>query len=182
MFILASQLENLPILSLRHGQPVAVSGHLIVDPDKLAVVAMYCQAGAGLAGWRKSTAVIMVRDIREVAREGIVIDSLEDIEEVGEIVRLKDIIDKRFKPKASLVISESGHQLGKVEDYTVHVRSFLIQKLYVKQSLIKNILLNSLVIDRSQVVEVTARHIVVRDASAKDRHAALSPRPVQPSA
>ncbi|MBW3538194.1 hypothetical protein KY386_01740 [Candidatus Parcubacteria bacterium] len=178
MYILASHLDGLPILSLRNGQPVALAGQTVIDPDKLEVVAVYCQSGSG--PWRKNTAVILARDIREVAREGIVIDSLEDIEEVSEIVRLKAVIDKHFQPKGAPVMTESGHQLGKVEDYTINVKSFLIQKLYVRQSIIKNLLLNNLVIDRSQVVQVTPQGIVVRDASVKDKRPALSPRPISP--
>ena len=161
MFILASQLKDHPIISLQNGQVVAVAGDLLIDSATLTVAAVYCHSG----GWKKETNVLMMRDVRQVAREGLVIDSLEDIEDVAEIVRLKVIIESGFRLMGIAVINESGDHLGHVEDFTVHLESYKVQKLYLKQSLLKNLLLNNLVIDRSNILEVTNQHIVVRDAT-----------------
>lgn len=170
---MASHLNNLPIISLRNGYVVARTGKPIVNQTKLEMVAVYCQTG----GWRKTKAVIMARDIREVAREGLVIDSLEDIEDVEEIVRLKTVIEQRFEPIGVNVVTEAGSNLGKVEDFTLNVKTFQIQKLYVKQSLLKNLLLNNLVIDRAQITDVTSKQITVRDATVPK--AGLAAHPVE---
>ncbi len=164
MYVLASHIKNLPVISLLNGQIVATAGTPIVSRDRLELMAVYCFMGTGMTLWRKNTTVIMTRDIREIAREGLVIDSLEDIEDVAEIVRLKDVVNQKFNPVGLTVVNESGQQLGKVEDFTINLESYKLQKLYVKQSLMKNLLLNSLVIDRAQIVDVTNKIITVRDA------------------
>ncbi len=179
MYVLASSLKNLSIISLLNGQVVSTVSGPIVNPDKLEVVAVYCLNGA----WRKRSSVVMTRDIREIAREGLVIDSLEDIEDASEIVRLKAVIDRHYSPMGANVVTESGHKLGKVEDYTIETLSYKIQKLYLKQSLLKNLLLNSLVIDRSQIVDVTPSAIIVKDSTVavplkKPTAAVLAPQPV----
>jgi uncharacterized protein YrrD len=173
MYILASHIKNLPVLSLQNGAPVATTGEPIINRDKLELVAVYCKSGF----WRQSTHVIMSRDIREIARQGLVIDSLDEIEEIGEIVRLKKIVDARFNPIGMNVVTEAGDALGKVEDYTLNVKGFHIQKLYVKQSILKNLLLNNLVIDRTQIVEIADKKFVVRDAKLPKAKLAPSPIP-----
>lgn len=162
--MLASSLKNLPVISLLNGQVVSTVESAIINPDKLELVAVYCQNGI----WRKSTSVIMARDIREIAREGLVINSLEDIEDASEIVRLKAVIERKYNPIGSDVITQSGEKLGKTEDYSIETTSYKIQKLYLKQSLLKNLLLNNLIIDRIQIVDVTPNTIIVKDATLTD--------------
>jgi len=171
MYALASQLLNLPIVSLQTGQTVAVAGRPIVNPDTLSLVALYCQAGR----FRPGNAVLLVRDIRQVGSDGIVIDSFEDIEDASEIVRLGSVIQQRFNPIGIAVINESGQRLGKVEEYTVNLDNYQIQKLYLKQSVIKNLLLNNLVVDRTQIIDVKPRQITVRDATVKESLMAAVP-------
>jgi uncharacterized protein YrrD len=181
MYVLASSLKHLPVISLHNSQIVSSVTEPIVNPDNLEVVAVYCQSGF----WRKRDSVIMTRDIREIAREGLVIDSLEDIEDASEIIRLKRIIEKQYNPIGAYVITESQAKLGKVEDFTIETSGYRIQKLYLKQSLLKNLLLNSLIIDRSQIVDVTPTAIVVKDATlsqaAKKPARALAPHPATPT-
>lgn len=173
MYILASHLKNLPVLSLRNGHSVAIVSGPLVDRSKLAIAAVYCKESR----WSGATRVIMARDVREIAREGLVIDSLDDIEDIDEIVRLKAVIDQAFTPVGMNVVNESGNALGKVEDFTINVSNFEIQKLYVKQSIIKNLLLNNLVIDRVQIVEIGDKKIIVRDAKIPQTN--LAPQPLR---
>ncbi len=181
MYVLASSLHNLPIISLLNGQIVSTVQEPVVNPDNLEIVAVFC----GSNTWRKRTSVIMARDIREIAREGLVIDSLDDIEDPSEIVRLKTVIDKQYKPVGASVMTQSGTKLGKVDDFAIDTLSYKIQKLYLKQSLLKNLLLNNLVVDRAQIIDVTPQTIIVKDAiitkPIKKATQVLAPPPVIPT-
>jgi len=174
MYILGSSLTNLPILSLQSGQPIAFVASPIIKSENLEIVAIFLQSGT----WRKNSAVILARDIREITREGLIIDSLDDIEDAAEIVRLQAVINQKFNPLGALVVDQSGNNLGKVEDYTVDAMTYKIQKLYLKQSLLKNMLLNNVIIDRSQIIDIQPTKIVVRDTSIKESHGALAARPI----
>lgn len=170
MFVLASDIIGKPIISLQNGYSVAVVDSLVIKPETLEIMALGCKDG----NWRKTKAVLLVRDVREIMRDGVIIDSFEDIEDVGEIVRLKEVIEKKYELIGASVVTESKNKLGKVEDYTVETTSYKIQKLYLKQSMLKNLLLNNLMVDREQIVDVGPKQIVVRDATITSP--ALSPQ------
>lgn len=161
MLILASQIQNSPILSIRNGHPVAMAGNMLINADKLEVAALFCKS----PGWRGQDHVLLLRDIREFSRSGIIIDSLEDIEDIGEIIRLGDVVERNYQVIGKTVITEGGHKLGKVEDYSVDTVNNLIQKIYIKPSLLKNLMVNNLVVDRNNIIKAEDSKIIVSDAS-----------------
>lgn len=164
MYVLANQLEGLPIMSLQTGAAIAVVERPVVNPTNLEVMALQCNIGRV----RKQGSVLLMRDIRQFARDCIIIDSFEEIEDIEEIVRLRDIAARAFNPVGKPVFSESGQRLGKVEDYTINLKTFMLQKLYVHQSLMKSILFNNLTVDRTQIIDVTDKQFTVKDALAKE--------------
>lgn len=172
MFVFASDIVGKPILSLQSGHPVAKVASLLINPDTLELVALFCSGN----GWRKSEAALLLRDVRDIMRDGIIIDSPEDITNVSEIVRLQSLIERKFNLAGATVVTEAGHKLGTVEDFTIDTTSYKVQKLYLKQSVIKNFLLNNLIIDRSQIVDVASDRITVKDTSVTA--SGLAPQPI----
>lgn len=163
MFALVSNAKNLDIISLQTGQVVGRLGEPIINPDKLEIMAFFVYSG-----WLKhQQSVLLTRDVRELAQNAVLIDSFEEIEDAGEIVRLKEVLEGNFKLLGIQVVNESGLKLGRVEDYTFDLASYKISKLYVKQSIMRNFLLNNLIIDRNQIIDITPKKIVVRDATVK---------------
>lgn len=173
MYILAHQLKELPVMSLQTGQPIAVLTRPVVNSANLEVMAMQCEID------RRKPGVILMRDIRQFASDCVIVDSFDEIEDPNEIVRLKGIIKENFDPIGNSVVNEGGHRLGKVEDYTINLQTYMLQKLYVHQSLMKSILFNNLVIDRTQIIDVTSKQFTVKDASIKK--GSLAPQPVPQS-
>lgn len=161
MFILAKQLSRLPVMSLQTGQPVAVITGLVVDMAKLEVMALKCKRG------RDPERVILARDIRQFASDCVIIDSDTDIEDPAEIVRLHEVWAAGFNPTGKMVVNESGLKLGLVEDYTINLDDSQIQKLYVHQSPWRSLLFNSLVVDRTQIIDISPTRFVVHDANVK---------------
>jgi len=164
MYILASKLQNLPVMSLQTGQPIAVAERPVINPMNLEVMAVRCAVGK----MRRGQGVVLMRDIRQFSSDCLIIDSFDEIEDPNEIVRLSNVAERNFNPMGKMVVSESGQRLGKVEDYTINLKTSMLQKLYVHQSLMKSILFNSLVIDRTQIIEVTTKRFTVRDASVQE--------------
>lgn len=161
MLILASQIQDAPILSIRNGHPVAIAGKMLVNADKLEVAALFCKS----PGWRGDNHVLLLRDIREYSRSGIIIDSLEDIEDIGEIIRLGDLVERNYQVIGKPVVTESGTKLGKVEDYSVETIGNKIEKLYIKPSLLKNLMVNNLMVDRKHIIKAEDDKVTVSDAS-----------------
>lgn len=170
MFVLSEQLKNLEIISLRETRLVARLGTPIINSDDLVIKAFFC-----LANNFKEKRIVLVNDIARINRVSLIINSEEDISMLSEVVRIKDLVQQNFQLKLLPVYTESGRGLGRVEDYTIDLSNFKIQKIYVKQSLFKNLLLRRLIVDRSQIVEVTLRRIIVRDGSVKISAQATEP-------
>jgi uncharacterized protein YrrD len=164
MYVLANQLKDLPVMSLQTGQAIAVTERPIINPFDLEVMAVQCHVGR----MRRNRGVVLMRDIRQFSSDCIIIDSFDEIENPDEIVRLSKVAERRFDPIGKLVVNESGQRLGKVEDYTINLKTFMLQKLYVHQSLMKSILFNSLVVDRTQIIDVNSKQFTVRDASVSE--------------
>lgn len=163
MYALASKLVPLPVLSLQTGTNVATTKAVILDPALLEVVAFSCITDSRKAG----DIALMLRDVRELALDCVIVDSDEDLIELDEIVRLRALKADNFQLVGKKVVSDMGRRLGSVEDYTVNTDTNRIQKLYVTQSIIRSFFGSSLIIDRTQIIDVTPRQIVVKEATLK---------------
>lgn len=164
MYALASQLKNLPVMSIQTGQAIAHIEEPLINMANLEAMALKCNLGRRS---KPSSGVILLRDVRQFSGDCIIVDSFGDIEDPSEIVRLKDVVEAGFNPMGRNVVNESGDKLGKVEDYTINLKTYMIQKLYIHQSLVKSLMYNSLVVDRTQVIDVTPKTLTVKDARVK---------------
>lgn len=153
------QFPGLPILSLRNGRTIAKLSDPIIDPNNLTIVAFYCELRT-----TDGDTVVFVNDIREFSNKGIIVDSEENLMEIEGLVRLEKIIEINFSLIDKKVISDKKRKVGKVTDYTIDDRTFSIEKLYVRPTLLKNISGGDLIIGRRQIVEVNDSEVVVKDA------------------
>lgn len=161
MLILNKALINTPVMSLQTGGQLGATSGCIIDPRKMQVVALY------VGGPRiHEESVLHTADIREVGPLGLIVNDADDIMPIDEgLVRLQEVMAMNFSLIDKLVIDDTKKKLGKVIEYTVDSESFVIRKLHVGQSLLKNISNSSLLIDRSQIIEITDKAIIVRSAS-----------------
>lgn len=158
MFILSNRLSNVPIMSIQTGTAIAHTEITIIDPRKLHVVAFFCRGPQQLD---PGANLLHTSDIREVSDVGFIIDSSADIMDSDNLVRLQEIIDYKFELMNLQVYDEDGHKIGAVSDFTTDTITFLVQKLHVRRPLLKSISTTELIIDRSQIIEVTNKRIVV---------------------
>ena len=163
MLLLNTQLENVAVMSLQTGSALGTAANPIIDPRKLQIVAYY------ITGPRvQATSVLHTADIREFGPLGFIVDGADVIMELDEdLVRLQEVIDFKFNLLGKTVVDDHKKRLGKVGEYTVESDGFIIQKLHVSQSIMKNLASTNLVIHRSQIVEITDHQIVVRSATVQ---------------
>jgi uncharacterized protein YrrD len=153
-------LSNRPVLSLRTGTQVAVAQTPIINPNNLKIEGFYCQDS------KRKRRILVTQDIRDVMPQGIVVNDEDVLSDAAELVRLKGTIDLSFVLMGKQVVTASKHKLGKVNDYATEVESMFIKKLYVTPSLFKNLAGGSLSVDRTQIIEITDKKIVVNDLHA----------------
>jgi uncharacterized protein YrrD len=161
MLQLSQSFLNRPVLGLRTGTTISIVTTPIINPNNLKIEGFYCSNRRD-----KKPRILLYQDIREIMPQGFVVDDHEALSESQELVRLQDI----GKP----VVTLSKDKIGKVSDYATEVETMYIQKLYVSQPLLKSLTSGSLSIDRSQIMEITNRRIIIADL--------LQPTPVQATA
>jgi uncharacterized protein YrrD len=159
MLQLSATLINQPVLSLRTGSPVATATMPIINPNNLKVEGFYCQDDTD----HKKQIVLLYQDIRDIIPQGLVINDYDVLSEPHELVRLQEVLALNFDLLGKQVVTTSGDKLGKVTDYATEVTTMFVQKIYVSQSVFKNLLGGNLGIDRTQIVEITSKRIIVHD-------------------
>lgn len=162
MLQLSQSLINVPVLSVRVGAPIAFAAEPIINPHNLKILGWWCKAPRGT-----SAPVLLVEDIRQVTPDGLIINDDTDLSKPEELARHKEILKTHFQLIDKDVKTKSS-KLGKVGDYAYDSDSLIIVKLYVTRPLTKILSReDSLIIDRSQIIEITDKYILVRDADVK---------------
>jgi sporulation protein YlmC with PRC-barrel domain len=156
MQVFPQQLTGLPVISLQSGERIGLTTKLVIDPGKLVIVALTCAVG-------KTSLLLLPQDIRQLAPQGILVDSEEALAELGDIVRVAPLAEQNWSPIGIKVVTDMGRSVGKVETYTIAPDQFVVQKLHVRRPVWQSLTGASVIIDRNQVLDVTDNQIVVRD-------------------
>lgn len=133
----------------------------IINPNNLKIEGFYCQDS------RRKQLILVAQDVRDVLPQGIVVNDLDVLTDPSELVRLESVLNLNFEILGKPVVTTEKQKLGKVNDYATETESLFIKKLYVAQSLFKNFTGGNLGIDRTQIVEITDKKIVIQDLEAK---------------
>lgn len=165
MLMLSSRLLSLPIVSIQTGGQLGRIDSAIIDPRHLKIVAFYC-AGPAI---QTDPAILHTEDVREISPMGLIIDSADDIMSTDDLVRLKEVMDFKFRLEDKLVVEDSGRKVGKVTAYSIEAGSFYVLKLHVKPGFFGSLGTTERIIDRAQILEITPQKIVVKSATIKDQ-------------
>lgn len=163
MLVFGSRLLNAPVMSLHTGAQLAQLAKPLIDPSNLYIVA-YEIEGPLLT---EHPSFLPTRDIREYGRYGMIINSNDDIVGLDDIIKIKTLHELNFSLIGLTVLDEHKRKLGKVNDYSVDMDSFVIQQLDVKRGMLKSITDTGLLINRSQIIEINNTQVIVRSPHVK---------------
>ncbi len=158
MLQLSSAFDKKNVMSLRTGSAVAQITQPIIDPNNLKIEGFYCQDV-----YSKDILVLLYQDIRELLPQGFVIDDHDVLARPDELVRLKDLLALDFQLQGMAVETQGKEKIGKVNDFATEVESMYIQKLYVARSMLKSFTNGQLSVDRSQIIEITTKRVIIQD-------------------
>jgi uncharacterized protein YrrD len=175
MLQLSAALSNRPVMSLRTGSEVAVAVMPIIDPRNLKIEGWYCYDSVD----RKKQLILLNQDVRDIIRQGIVVNDHDVLVEPEELVRLHGVLEMQFVLLGKQVVTTDKERLGKVTDFAADMPTLYIQKLYISQPLLKSFSGGSLSVDRTQIVEITPKRIVVHNPlQPKKAKPAIAPTPL----
>lgn len=162
MLFLSNKFLNEPIVSINAGAEVGTVTEMIINPHKLSVDAFYVLSRA------TGESVLHVEDIRGFGPQGLLIDHEEQLMDLKDLIRLQEIAKIHYNPIGKKVVTKNKQKIGKVVDFIIDTESFKIKKIHVQQSVFKNLQSSALVIDRTQIVEITDDKIIVRSTAIKN--------------
>lgn len=158
MLQLSNALLNKSVLSLRTGGVIANVTGPIFNPNNLKIEGFYCQDR-----FEKKELILLYQDIRDIMSQGYVVNDHDVLVEAHDLVRLKEVLELNFQLIGKPVQTLSKQKIGKVTDYAAEMETMFVQKLYVSQSILKNLAGGTLSVDRSQINEITPRRIIIDD-------------------
>lgn len=167
MLLTGSQLIGTPIMSLQTGTELAKTKEAIINPADLTIVA-YEVEGANLD---QEPSLLLIGDIREFGDIGMIVDSSDEFVGSDDIIKLKPLYALHFSVLGKHVVDENHKKIGKVEDYTVDIDSFVIQQLAVKRPLLKSLNEAELLVHRSQIIEITDDEVVIKSGEHRQPEA-----------
>lgn len=170
MLLMGQQLINKPVMSLRTGGPVGTVVDIIINPNNLKIEGWFVNDSTS-----KRRAVLLSQDIRDIIDQGFVVNDHEGLSDVDELVRLKPVLDIGFELIGKSVITKAKQKLGKVNDYAFDKDGFVIQKLYVNQSIVKSFSGGAAIVNRNQIIEINRRYIIVHEATVPGRATVVTP-------
>lgn len=154
---------NRPIMSLHTGSQIGVAKDVIINPHTLSVLGWWCEPGKR---------VLLTSEIRENGSHGVVIDDENNMADRTELHRHQEVLNLKFFLIGKDVKS-SDKKIGRITDFAVD-EAFIVQKLYVDKSLIKGLTSDTLLVSRSQIIEVTDKYIVIADGSVSETKKSLA--------
>lgn len=163
MLVFGSALTATPILSVQTGRAVARVSRPLIDPRDLTITAYWCEETIG----KNKSKLLLVTDIREHGSIGFIIDSADELVDPKDVVVIEKLIKINFKLIGLDVITEDGHKIGKVEDYSLDTKNFVIEQVKVKKPLMKSFSETSFLINRNQIIEVTDYKLIVKSSREK---------------
>jgi uncharacterized protein YrrD len=168
MLVLGSRLYSTPVMSLQTGARLAVTAQPIIDPGKLKIYA-YELTGPLLT---RKPSYLRTEDVRELGQIGMIVDSSDEFVSPDDIIKLQELIELGFPLVGMAVVDDFKRKLGKVEDYTVDTKSFMVQQLNVRRGFLRGITDTGLLIHRSQIIEINDDAIVVHTNARQVRQKA----------
>jgi len=153
MFIEATKLIHLPIAAVDTESKIGSIDNIIIDPENGALMGFLVSTGGILSSKKVLSAV----DIRDWDPNGIVTASAENIVEIDDIVRIKEVVDNKIFLLGMPAKTEGGNGLGKVEDLLIDTDTQAVAKYYLN-----DFAGNERVISANNVVKID-KQVVFKD-------------------
>ncbi len=159
MLFQASRLLGTKVLSMQSTSSVGAVSQPIVDPADCKIIGFFLSGPLVDRGAN----ILDTKSIREYSRYGMVIDSINELVNPDDVIKISKVLELNFNLIGLKVETKKGTKLGKVSDYTVTSEDYMVQQIIVKRPIIKSLVDPELTIPRKEIIEITDDKIIVKD-------------------
>lgn len=157
MLIELLNFSKMPVGALEEAEMVGKVHRLAVDPGEQKLIGFTVKTG----GYFSKAYSVSMSDVVDVDKNGVVINSRDSMLQNDEIVRMSDILKKKFSIFGLKVLSKSGEKIGKVEDVVIDTNTGDIVRIYTTAFTKRR------VFERSQIEKMTFLEIIVKQDREK---------------
>lgn len=167
---LASELLGNKIISIQSGFNIGYVTGFLAKKEDMHIDLLIIESDEV-----KNPLYLLTQDIRTIDNKRIYVNNEDTLSDKQDLMRHKEIIDSGFSVMGCKVEAASGKKLGKVEDLSIDNTTFTVVKMHIKTNLLQRIFQHSLLIDRSNILDIKKDNtIVVKDGSGKSQSATAS--------
>ena len=167
MLLLNNSLSDKKIFSIREGRPIATIIKTLIQPNNLKIEGFFVQDNIS-----KSVRILLNQDIREINKDGFIVNDYDCLSEPKDLIRLTKIIEIDYNLINKPTVTVSGKKLGKISDFAFDTNNMFISKLYVSQSIIRNFNGALLSVDRNQIIEINDKKVIIDELEGTIKAAA----------
>lgn len=150
--VLASSLKGLPVASIQDNAKVGVVRSALIDTQSGNIMGMIVNIGLFLP-----VKFIAFSDIKDISRDGLVVQNKDEIVALADIVKAQEAYQKGFPLIGLKVKTKSGRRVGRVTDLALSLQIGCVMQFYVSG------LLSERIIDYTKVTSLTKKGITIED-------------------
>jgi len=158
MFIEAKKLIGLPVAAMDTQSKVGQIRQILIDPENGRLLGFEVATG-GILSPKK---ILAISDIRDWDPNGLVTESINNLIGPSEVLRIKNILDKKIFLLGMKAKTESGKSLGAVEDLLLDTETECVTKYYLK-----DLLGQARILSADKVIKIDRRQITFADDVAE---------------
>lgn len=159
MFYTSKKLNGMPVVSLADGHQLGRIRRLLIDPQKLAIVAFTVER----KGWFKEQPVIPYNHVKSVGNHAVTVDQASAVVKLSSLPELEALARHPLPILGARVITEEGTVLGTVEDFRFDPQDGKIYYLDIKSGLLHG----SKSLETAQIV-TCGRDAIIARAGAEE--------------
>lgn len=136
MMIEAKKLIGLPVAAIDTQSKIGEISQILIDPNNGNLMG-FIVSTRGSANWQifAPKKILSITDIRDWDPNGIVTASIDNLVEKKEIVRIKEILDNKIFLLGMSAKTESGKNMGVIDDLLIDTENQSVQKYYLRDLL-----------------------------------------------
>jgi len=157
MLIELLKLERLKVGVMDEGTAIGSVYRIVVNPDELKIIGFMIKIGNLMPKLK----AISFFDVVDIDQHGLTIHSRENIADATEVVRLNELVHKKYSLIGQTIKTKSGKKIGRVSDALAETTTGDILRIYSKS------LISDFVFERSQIEKVTLREVIVKNIGPK---------------
>lgn len=176
---LASDFEKMTVITK---QERAVLGNLkdfVLNPETGEAIGLLVVVPKA----KKKIMVVNKYDISGVGTNFLMIDSVNNLSEPDEIIRIKEVLDLDIELIGSKVVDEDGKNIGRVRDWSINLKAMHLERLYVTASVFVKMISRELLIPSESIVKIEKDKVIVKSGSVKSGKkitSVVEAKPVRP--